>query len=1240
MAFPWRKARHMTARTAGGVLLEIVRHALSPDFMPHGYCYLWDPLILWLHVISDSLIVLSYYCIPIILIYVIRKRRDLPFNWIFWMFGGFILACGTTHLMEVWNIWHGSYLASGIIKAITAAISVATAIRLVPLVPRAVSIPSLIHLQEKNRKLEGEIAEHRLRDDAVVDAGLRRRATAGITLAVFLISIMGFFSWRSRQAASDEADWVTHSHAVMQALGAAQRHVIETETGARGYALTGNAVLLAHYQALPVEVARDVEALRRLTADNSRQQRRIDVLDPQIGAALKFAEEIVAKRLRAHSTLEESEVVETERLLQAVQGTIQAMEAEESELLNQRTQKTAAARRVNDLVVAAGTLVGVILLLLAGVAIRRQIDIGARARAQLSALNVSLEERVEQRTAALHESQDRLTGIIQSATDAIVTVDDAQRIVLFNTAAEKMFDCPASDAVGEGLDRFVPERFRARHGEHIHRFGETGVSNRAMGSLGPLRGLRGNGEEFPIEASISQIDSGGKKLFTVILRDVTERVLAEEALKESLAASERARKELADQKFALDQHAIVAVTDVQGTITYVNEKFCAISKYSREELIGQNHRILNSGHHPKGFFMQMYHSIARGEVWHGEICNRAKDGSIYWVDTTIVPFVATDGKPRQYVAIRADITERKQAEEALKESLAASERARKELADQKFALDQHAIVAVTDVQGTITYVNEKFCAISKYSREELIGQNHRILNSSHHPKEFFQQMYHSIARGEVWHAEICNRAKDGSIYWVDTTIVPFVAADGKPRQYVAIRADITERKRAEEALYESQERFRLLLDGVKDYAIYMLDPEGHVISWNTGAARMKGYSSEEIIGKHFSCFYTEGDRKAEKPWRELREAVSKGRFEEQMWRVRKDGSAFWASVVITPMYDEGGRLRGFSKVARDITERKRFEDELRETQARMTGIIASAMDSIITVDHQQCIVLFNLAAEKMFRCPAAEAIGNSIERFIPQRFRSGHSAHIRKFGETGVTGRAMGTLGALWAVRADGEEFQIEASISQIESGGKRLFTVILRDVTERKRAEQQLAGQAEELSRQAAALLRSQQEVTALNSELEHRVVERTAQLEAANQELEGFTYSVSHDLRAPLRHIGGFSKILVEEFGGTLPAEAQNHLERIQEGSRRMGMLVDGLLGLARLGRQAMSTQDTAVGEVVKDLVKMLESEGGPEQTVEWRIGNLPVVECDPVLIRQVFQNLISNALKYSRPREQAVI
>src|SRR5207248_9452886 len=142
----------------------------------------------------------------------------------------------------------------------------------------------------------------------------------------------------------------------------------------------------------------------------------------------------------------------------------------------------------------------------------------------------------------------------------------------------------------------------------------------------------------------------------------------------------------------------------------------------------------------------------------------------------------------------------------------------------------------------------------------------------------------------------------------------------------------------------------------------------------------------------------------------------------------------------------------------DVTERKQVEEALRESQAQLTGIIQSAMDTIVTVDDQQRIVLFNAAAEKMFRCSASDAVGQSIERFITQHFRSQHAGHIRRFGETGVTSRGMGTLGALWAARADGEEFQIEACISQIETRGKKLFTVILRDMTERKQAEEALA--------------------------------------------------------------------------------------------------------------------------------------------------------------------------------------
>jgi PAS domain S-box-containing protein len=318
--------------------------------------------------------------------------------------------------------------------------------------------------------------------------------------------------------------------------------------------------------------------------------------------------------------------------------------------------------------------------------------------------------------------------------------------------------------------------------------------------------------ELVINSAVSD-ETHSRELNRKLECEIARREKAEQALQKGLTISEAAIKELADQKLALDEHAIVAVTDIQGTITYVNDKFCAISQYSKDELIGQNHRILKSGHHPKEYFQQMYRSIANGKVWRGEIKNRAKDGSIYWVDTTIVPFVGADGKPWQYVAIRADITKRKLAEQEIKELNDELERrvaerttqvetVNKELADQKFALDQHAIVAVTDVQGTITYVNDKFCAISQYSKDELIGQNHRILQSGHHSKEFFQQMYHAIANGEVWRGEIKNRAKSGSIYWVDATIVPTLSTEGKPSRYVSIRADITKRKLAEEALAE------------------------------------------------------------------------------------------------------------------------------------------------------------------------------------------------------------------------------------------------------------------------------------------------------------------------------------------------------------------------------------------------------------------------------------------------------
>jgi PAS domain S-box-containing protein len=251
---------------------------------------------------------------------------------------------------------------------------------------------------------------------------------------------------------------------------------------------------------------------------------------------------------------------------------------------------------------------------------------------------------------------------------------------------------------------------------------------------------------------------------------------------------------LKDIKAALDTSTIVAITDPTGTIVFVNDKFEEISKYTKEEIIGKNHRVLNSGYHSKEFFKNLWETIQSGKVWRGEIRNKAKDGTFYWVDTTIVPFLNKKGKPIQYIAIRSDITKRKYAEEHLRETI-------KDNIDIRFALDQSTIVAFTDAKGKITSVNDKFCEISKYSREEIIGKDHNILNSGLHGKEFFKNLWKTIGEGNVWKGEIRNRAKDGTFYWVDTTIVPFLNEQGRPYQYVAIRNDITERKKTEEVLH-------------------------------------------------------------------------------------------------------------------------------------------------------------------------------------------------------------------------------------------------------------------------------------------------------------------------------------------------------------------------------------------------------------------------------------------------------
>ncbi|HKX32476.1 MAG TPA: PAS domain S-box protein [Blastocatellia bacterium] len=525
--------------------------------------------------------------------------------------------------------------------------------------------------------------------------------------------------------------------------------------------------------------------------------------------------------------------------------------------------------------------------------------------------------------------------------DAIVTIDSRQRILLFNAAAEKMFGCSADQALGQSLDRFIPERFRARHAAHIRAFGETGTTTRAMAGARAIYGLRTDGVEFPLEASISQLEAGGQKLYTVIMRDISERQRAETRF----------------------------------------------------------HQVIE--HAPNGMVM-------------------------------------------------------------------------------------------VDQEGRMVLVNAQIEKMFGYSRDELFG-------------EFIEML------------------------------VP--------------------------------QRFRL--QHASDRRSFLADP----------TARSMG-SGRDLHGR------------------------------------RKDSSEFPVEIGLNPLETEQGVM--VLGIIVDITERKRAEETLRQSQEQLAAIISSAMDAIITIDSRQRIILFNAAAEKMFRYPADQALGQSLDRFIPARFRAAHWQHIRDFGHTKVTKRAMGSMTAIFGLRADGEEFPIEASISQIGREGQQFYTVILRDITERQRAEERNR---------------------LLNETLEQQVTERTAQLQTANKELEAFSYSVSHDLRAPLRHIDGFGQALLEDYADTLDEAGKNYLREIRGASQEMAQLIDDLLQLSRVARAEIHRQPVNLTEMANQLIGELQKSAAG-RIVAAEIEDGLSTSGDKRLLRIMLGNLLGNAWKYTSKRDRAVI
>jgi PAS domain S-box-containing protein len=296
----------------------------------------------------------------------------------------------------------------------------------------------------------------------------------------------------------------------------------------------------------------------------------------------------------------------------------------------------------------------------------------------------------------------------------------------------------------------------------------------------------------------------------------------------------------------------------------------------------------------------------------------------------------------------------------------------------------------------------------------------------------------------------------------------------------------------------------------------------------------------------------------------------------------------------------------------------RVNSSLLENEERLASMIGSAMDAVITVDEGQRVTLFNSAAETMFGFQSAEVVGQPLERLIPARFRPAHSEHIHAFSRTRVTPRRMGQLGRIYGMRRDGSEFPIEAAISQTDVAGHKLYTVILRDITERLRAEE---------------------EILRLNSKLEQRVEERTAELRAANQELESFSYTVAHDLRAPLRAMEGFSQALMEDYGERIDGEARVYLNQIVRGSEHLAELIDGLLQLSRSVRGELRRDRIDLSWLAEEILSELAG-GEPSRKVSWQVQSGLTVRADARMIEMAMRNLLGNAWKYTQHSPHASI
>ncbi len=507
---------------------------------------------------------------------------------------------------------------------------------------------------------------------------------------------------------------------------------------------------------------------------------------------------------------------------------------------------------------------------------------------------VSTRRRFVERIA---EDEQRIRNLFNSTLEALV-IHDGRRILAVNPAFEEMFRCQAEEAEGKDLLEFLsPEPDEAAH----QAFVDTHAQPRTL-----IRGIarRPDGSEFIAEAIGSPTVYDGRPAFALSIRDVTQQVQAAEALNRERNFLQNILESIHDPFYVIDVHTfeiLVANSAARAKGNPTATTCYALSHRRETPCSGQEHPC------------PLQQVIRTGEPFTVEHTHYHADGTPYYVEVHGYPIRDENGQVVQMVEYAVDITARKKAEA--------------EIRKLQRAVEQSAnAIIITNRQGIIEYVNPAFTRMTGYTPEEAIGQNPRILKSGYHSAEFYQHLWETLLRGEIWQGEILNKRKDGSLYWEQETITPVLDEQGNITHFIAVKEDITAQKAAEEQIRKLQQAVEQSAN-----AIIITNKQGTIEYVNPAFTQLTGYSPEEVIGrnprllksgKHPKSFYT-------RLWRTiLRGEV----WRDEILNKRKDGTLYWERMTITPVLDADGEITHFVAIKEDITQRKEMEEALREAR--------------------------------------------------------------------------------------------------------------------------------------------------------------------------------------------------------------------------------------------------------------------------------------------------------------------